>query len=171
MRDGHGTPRPADLNMPGHRQRGFSLLGLVRADQHAHGWAFFYRGFTSPPINWTETGSAVHRKYASTAPPTVVVSARRVDTGLRLREKQTLRSVLTRRWTNGVTPQRVKWSCCAQSPLYPQWPRTKSIRGQQYTNRSSRCNPKIRSPLRIIPEMTALVTTPLRSLVTRAASG
>ena len=147
--------------MPGHRQRGFSLLGLVRADQHAHGWAFFYRGLTSPPSNWAVIDSAVHGKCASTAPPTVVVSARRVDTGLRLREKQTLRSVLTGRWPNGVGPQRVKWSCCAQSPLYPQWPRTKSLSGRQYRNASRAGHVENRPETRAVYGIAALVTTPL----------
>lgn len=78
------------------------------------------------------------------------------------------------RWTNGMMPQRVKWSWCAQSPLYPQWPRLDSTAlgdsRAQYTNTSSRCNPEIRSQARAIPGTAALVTTPLRSLVTRAAS-
>ena len=51
MRNDHGTPLPSDLNVPGHRQRGFPLLGLVRVDQHTHGRAFFDHGLTSPPLN------------------------------------------------------------------------------------------------------------------------
>ncbi len=92
-------------------------------------------------------------------------------TGLRLREGWTLRSVLAGRWTNGVLPQRVTWSGCAHAPLYPQWPRLDSIDLRfegQHRNTSSRCNPEIRSQARVIPGTAALVTTPLRSLVTRA---
>jgi len=93
-----------------------------------------------------------------------------VDTGLRLREKQTLRSVLTGRWTHGEKPQRVKGSCCTQLPLYTQWPRLKSIRGRQYRNASRAGHVEIRSQTRADSGIAALVTTPLRSLVTRAPS-
>ncbi len=102
--------------------------------------------------------------------PQGIVLARRVDTGLHLREKQTLRPVLTGRWTHGEKPQRVKGSCCAQSPLYTQWPRLKSIRGRQYRNASRAGHVRIRSQTRADSGMAALVTTPLRSPVTRAPS-
>ena len=44
-------------------------------------------------------------------------------------------------------------------------------RGRQYTNTSSRRNRKIQSQTRAVNGIAALVTTPLRSLVTRAPSG
>ena len=73
-----------------------------------------------------------------------------------------------------VKPQRVKGSGYAQLPLYTQWPRLNLIdsgdRGRQYKNTKSRCNPKIPTPTRAVSGIAALVTTPLRSLVTRAPS-
>ena len=82
--------------------------------------------------------------------------------------KKTLRSVLTGRWTHGEKPQRVKGSCCAQSPLYTQWPRLKSIRGRQYRNASRAGHGDIRSQTHAVSGIAALVTTPLRPVVTRA---
>jgi len=81
-----------------------------------------------------------------------------------------LRSVLTGRWTHGEKPQRVKGSCCTQLPLYTQWPRLKSIRGWQYRNASRAGHVEIRSQTRADSGIAALVTTPLRLLVTRAPS-
>jgi hypothetical protein len=73
-----------------------------------------------------------------------------------------------------VTPQRVKGSGYAQSPLYTQWPRLNVIdpgdRGRQYKNTKSRCNREIQTPTRAVSGIAALVTTPLRSPVTRAPS-
>ena len=89
---------------------------------------------------------------------------------MRLWKKQTLRSVLAGRWTRGEKPQRVKGSYCAQSPLYTQWPRLKSIRGPQYRNASRAGHVEIRSQARAVNGIAALVTTPLRLLVTRAPS-
>ena len=126
--------------------------------------------FTSPPFNCAEINSAVRGKINVNGTPLGIVSARRVETGLRLREKQTLRSVLTGRWTHGEKPQRVKGSCCAQLPLYTQWPRLKSIRGRQYRNASRAGHGDIRSQRRTVSGIAALVTTPLRLVVTRAPS-
>ena len=67
-------------------------------------------------------------------------------------------------------PQRVKWSGCAQSPLYTQWPRLKSIRGRQYRNASRAGHVEILSQTRAVSGIDALVTTPLRLVVTRAPS-
>jgi hypothetical protein len=59
-------------------------------------------------------------------------------------------------------PQRVKWSGCAQSPLYTQWPRLKSSRGRQYRNTSRAGHVEILSQTRAVSGMAAVVTTPLR---------
>ena len=59
-------------------------------------------------------------------------------------------------------PQRVKWSGCAQSPLYAQWPRLKSIRGRQYRNASRAGHVEILSQTRVVSGIAAVVTTPLR---------
>lgn len=64
----------------------------------------------------------------------------------------------------------IKWSCHAHLPLCPQWPRMKLITRLQCTNRSSRCNHENQLESRGVYGAAALVTSPLRSLVTRAAS-
>ena len=69
-----------------------------------------------------------------------------------------------------VKPQRVKGSGCAQLPLYTQWPRLKSIEGGSIGTRNPAVIAKIRSQTRAVSGIAALVTTPLRSLVTRAPS-
>jgi hypothetical protein len=85
-------------------------------------------------------------------------------------KKSALRSVRVGRWTHGVKPQRVTGSGCAQLPLCPQWPRMKSDRGRQYRDASRTGHGEIRSQTRAVSGSVALVTTPLRSPVTRAAS-
>ena len=85
-------------------------------------------------------------------------------------KKSALRSVRVGRWTHGVKPLRVTGSGCAQLPLCPQWPRMKSDRGRQYRNASRTGHGEIRPQTRAVSGSAALVTTPLRSPVTRAAS-
>jgi len=85
-------------------------------------------------------------------------------------KKSALRSFRVGRWTHGVKPQRVTGSGCAQLPLCPQWPRMKSVRGRQYRNASRTGHGEIRPQTRAVSGSVALVTTPLRSPVTRAAS-
>ena len=57
-------------------------------------------------------------------------------------------------------------------PLYTQWPRLNLIdtgdRGRQYKNTKSGRNLEIQSQTRVVNGIAALVTTPLRSLVTSA---
>jgi hypothetical protein len=90
------------------------------------------------------------------------------------RSPNRIRSVQFGRWTHGLQPQRVKGSECAQSPLYTQWPRLIRLvpgdRGRQYKNTKPRRNLDIQSQARVVNGIAALVTTPLRSLVTRAPS-
>ena len=85
-------------------------------------------------------------------------------------KKSALRSFRVGRWTHGVKPRRVTGSGCAQLPLCPQWPRMKSVRGRQYRNASRTGHGEIRPQTRAVSGTAALVTTPLRSPVTRAAS-
>jgi len=56
-------------------------------------------------------------------------------------------------------PQRVKWSGCAQSPLYTQWPRLKSIRGRQYRNASRAGHVEILSQTRVVSGIAAVVAS------------
>jgi len=85
-------------------------------------------------------------------------------------KKSALRSLRVGRWTHGVKPQRITGSGCAQLPLCPQWSRMKSDRGRQYRNASRSGHGEIRPQTRAVSGSAALVTTPLRSPVTRAAS-
>jgi len=90
-------------------------------------------------------------------------------------ENPILKSNRFGRWIHGYQPQRVKGSDCAQSPLYTQWPRINLFVpvdwGRQYKNTKPRRNLDIQSQARGVNGIAALVTTPLRSLVTRAPSG
>ena len=92
-----------------------------------------------------------------------------MDPGACLCEKSDLRSVY---FENGPSAkaaalQRVR---SAQPPLYPQWPRQKSIRQRQYRNASRTCHDEIPPRQRTVSGMPALVTAPLCLPVTRAAS-
>jgi len=86
------------------------------------------------------------------------------------RSPNRIRSVRFGRWTHGLQPLRVTGSECAQLPLVHAVATVKIDRGRQYKNTKSRRNLEIQSQARAVNGIAALVTTPLRSLVTRAPS-
>jgi len=81
-----------------------------------------------------------------------------------------LGSVRFGRWVHGLQPLRVTGPECAQSPLVHAVATVKIDRGPQCKNTKPGCNRKIQSQTRVVNGIAALVTTPLRSLVTRAPS-
>ena len=82
-----------------------------------------------------------------------------------------LGSVRFGRWVHGLQPLRVTGPECAQSPLVHAVATVKIDRGPQCKNTKPGCNRKIQSQTRVVNGIAALVTTPLRLLVTRAPSG
>ena len=81
-----------------------------------------------------------------------------------------LGSVRFGRWVHGLQPLRVTGPECAQSPLVHAVATVKIDRGPQCKNTKPGCNRKIQSQPRVVNGIAALVTTPLRLLVTRAPS-
>ena len=79
-------------------------------------------------------------------------------------------SVRFGRWIHGLQPLRVTGSECAQLPLVHAVATVKIDRGPQCKNTKPGCNRKIQSQTRVVNGIAALVTTPLRSLVTSAPS-
>ncbi len=86
------------------------------------------------------------------------------------RSPNRIRSVRFGRWIHGLQPLRVTGPECAQSPLVHAVATVEIDRGRQCNNASSDCHRKIRSQSRAVNGIAALVTTPLRLLVTRAPS-
>jgi len=86
------------------------------------------------------------------------------------RSPNRIRSVRFGRWTHGLQPLRVTGSECAQLPLVHAVATGKIDRGRQYKNTKSRRNLEIQSQARAVNGIAALVTTPLRLLVTSAPS-
>ncbi len=81
-----------------------------------------------------------------------------------------IRSVRFGRWTHGLQPLRVTGSECAQLPLVHAVATVKIDRGRQYKNTKSCRNLEIQSQARAVNGIAALVTTPLRLLVTSAST-
>ena len=81
-----------------------------------------------------------------------------------------LGSVRFGRWVHGLQPLRVTGPECAQSPLVHAVATVKIDRGPQCKNTKPGCNRKIQSQIRVVNGIAALVTTPLRLLVTSAPS-
>ena len=79
-------------------------------------------------------------------------------------------SVRFGRWVHGLQPLRVTGPECAQSPLVHAVATVKIDRGPQCKNTKPGCNRKIQSQTRAVNGIAALVTTPLRLLVTSAPS-
>jgi hypothetical protein len=97
------------------------------------------------------------------------VNCRRVPARMS-RSHHQMSSVRFGRWIHGLPPLRVTGSEYAQLPLVHAVATVKIDRGPQCKNTKPGCNRKIQSQTRAVNGIAALVTTPLRSLVTRAPS-
>jgi len=97
------------------------------------------------------------------------VNCRRVPAGVS-RSHHQMSSIRFGRWIHGLQPLRVTGSECAQLPLVHAVATVKIDRGPQCKNTKPGCNRKIQSQTRAVNGIAALVTTPLRLLVTSAPS-